>query len=637
MARWMLGQSTRCLMLWALGMGLFLAAQEGHTQAVEERPDVRVIIDVSGSMKENDPEQLSASALEMMVSLLPWGVNAGVWTFGERVENPLALGRVDANWRDDALSLSPALQSNQPHTDIESALREAATAQANGWRHLVLLTDGMIDLPPSRGPKPAIDNQSRQRLVEELAPEFANQGVVVHAVAFADQVDLALMERVSQITGGLSSTVESPESLLGAFLDIFERIFPADQVPLVDGRFVIDPDTESFSALLFHEPDDGPITLVSPDGSAFLAERHPGDMRWQVEPRFDLIRVPNPMPGEWRLKGPTGSDSRINVFSPLSLRTNDLPTTLYQGFEVPVEAWLERDGGSASEFAEKLDVFLELHDSQGEVQTAIELQPRDGRFAGVLPPPALTGNAKLVIRAEGESFHHQRIQAVNVLPAIGLAYQPSADRVLLVAEHPRLDRDNTELSAELQGQTLHAVAVGPTRWHLPLPNIDDNVRLPLLVTARITLDGETREVRLPRLLLNPEARVGIDLANNQVGPTLSAERLEEEASTDDSAASSRSAADRFVAFVNELLRRAVALWQEGLPRLERMAEQSNQEPWFRMGALIVVIVLLAGGVAKLLRRRTRPVSGAEPRPRSGSRSGARSRSRPGTHREEPYV
>ncbi|HSP57663.1 MAG TPA: vWA domain-containing protein, partial [Halomonas sp.] len=504
----------------------------GLAQAIEERPDVRVIIDVSGSMQDNDPEQLSSSALELLVSLLPWGVSAGVWTFGEQVDNPLPLGRMDAAWREEALALSPAMQSNQPHTDIEAALREAATAEANGWRHLVLLTDGVIDLPSSRGAKPEIDNQSRQRLVEELAPAFADQGVVVHAVAFSDQVDLALMERVSQLTGGLSSTVASPESLLGAFLDIFERIFPADQVPLIDGRFTIDPDVESFSALLFHEPDDDPITLVAPDGSTYLAEQHADDMRWQVEPRFDLIRVPNPQSGEWRLQGETGGDSRISVSSPLALRTNDLPTTLYLGFEVPVEAWFDRDGEPASEFAERHDVFVELHDAQGEVQTAIQLQPRDGRFAGVLPPPALTGNARLVIRAQGENFHRQRIQAVNVLPAIGLAHQPRADRVLLVAEHPRLDRDNTELSGELQGQTLEAEAVGPSRWHLPLPEIDDSVRLPLLVTARITLDGETQEIRLPRLLLNPDARIGLDLAN-EVGPTLAAERLDDEVSAED--------------------------------------------------------------------------------------------------------
>lgn len=637
MAGWMLGQGrqyVRCLILWAVGLAVCLAAQAGNAQAVEERPDVRVIIDVSGSMQENDPEQLSTSALELLVSLLPWGVSAGVWTFGEQVDNPLPLGRVDAAWRDEALALSPALQPNQPHTDIEAALREAATAQANGWRHLVLLTDGMIDLPPARGAKPGIDDQSRQRLVEELAPAFADQGVVVHAVAFSDQVDLALMERVSQLTGGLSSTVQSPESLLGAFLDIFERIFPADQVPLIDGRFTIDPDVESFSALLFHEPDDGPITLVAPDGSTYLAERHADDMRWQVEPRFDLIRVPNPQPGEWRLEGETGGESRISVSSPLALRTNDLPTTLYLGFEVPVEAWLERDGEPASEFAETLDVFMELHDSQGEVQTAIQLQPRDGRFAGVLPPPALTGNSRLVIRAEGENFHRQRIQAVNVLPAIGLAHQPSADRVLLVAEHPRLDRDNTELSGELQGQTLQAEAVGPTRWHLPLPEIDDDIRLPLLVTARITLDGETREIRLPRLLLNPDARIGIDLAN-ELGPTLTAERLADEASAEDAAASPDDAADRFVAIVNELPRRALALWQEGWPGIERMADRSGQDPWWRMAALIVVIMLLAGGVAMRLRRRTRPVSGADSSPGAGSRSG--SRPRPGPHREEPHV
>ena len=49
-------------------------------------------------------------------------------------------------------------------------------------------------------------------------------------------------------------------------------------------------------------------------------------------------------------------------------RVADVP-----GFELPVEAWLERDGEPASELAETLDVFMELRDSQGEVQTAIRV------------------------------------------------------------------------------------------------------------------------------------------------------------------------------------------------------------------------------------------------------------------------
>ncbi len=49
------------------------------------KPDLRLLIDVSGSMKESDPDNLRAPALELIVRLLPEGARAGVWTFGESV------------------------------------------------------------------------------------------------------------------------------------------------------------------------------------------------------------------------------------------------------------------------------------------------------------------------------------------------------------------------------------------------------------------------------------------------------------------------------------------------------------------------------------------------------------------------
>ncbi|MDI5934027.1 vWA domain-containing protein [Halomonas kalidii] len=605
MAWWMVGRRGRRVrgLLVAAGL-LCLAAGPSLAQEVEEQPDVRVIIDVSGSMKENDPNQLGTSALELLVSLLPDGVSAGVWTFGERVDNPLPLGRVDTGWRRRALALSPALGEYQQFTDIEAAVREAATPDPNGGRHLVLLTDGMIDLPPARGAKPGVDRASRQTLLDDLATRLAAEGVAVHGIAFSEEADLALVESLSQITGGLPAMVETPESLLGAFLDIFERIFPTDQVPLDEGRFIIDPDVESFSALLFHDPDGEPLSLIAPDGTVYRADDRPEGSHWQVEPRFDLIRIPDPQPGEWRLEGEVGDDSRISVVAPLTLNTESLPATLYLGFPLPLEAWLEREGEPLVEGVDEIVMSVQLYDPEGSVQAAVRLEEQEGRFVGVLPAPALTGSARLVLRAEGEDFHRQRIQAVNILPAIGARHEPRAGRVALVAEHPRLDRDNTELSGELSGETLAAEAVEERRWHMPLPELDDAISLPLLITARITLDGETRELRLPRLLLNPDASTGLDLAD-MAGPTLAAERFGEDLDPDRDAGAGEeplNAADRFVALVNALPRLVMELWQEGRPGLERLAESHGRDPRLWAGVVLVVVLML---VLLWVRRRRR--------------------------------
>ncbi len=584
-ARWF----APCLVAFGLlGAGLTSA------QAEETPVDVRAVVDVSGSMKTHDPERLAASAMGLLVSLLPEGASAGVWTFGERVDNPLPLGRVEADWRERALALPPSPRDQQ-YTDIEAALREAveAEAEANGGRHLILMTDGVIDLPPGRGDKPAIDRASRARIVEELAPALAEQGGTVHAIAFSEAADLALVERLAQRTGGLATRVDSPEGLMGAFLDIFERIFPADRLPLDDdGGFVVDEGVDRLSALVFHDPDAPPLTLVAPDGRRFQADSAPDGANWQVEPRFDLIRIPEPESGQWRLEGPVGEGSRISISGPWRLRTATLPATLYRGFPVPVEAWLEAEREDLP-LPGNLTLEVSLASPNGEAQSSVTLAADDqGRFQGELPAPALTGNAQLVVRAAGDGFTRQRRQAVNVLPAIGAVHDPAAGRVVLAAEHPRLDRDNTAIRGELAGEALAAEPVGATRWAMPLPELDPDLRQPLTLTARITLDDETRELRLPRLMLNPDARVGI--AGAEAGPTLAAERFAD-ADEADGPETEPSLADRFVEGVNALPARLRLVWQEGWPGLVERARGWAGSPMFwGLLALTIGLVMFRG-------------------------------------------
>ncbi|MBW5798676.1 vWA domain-containing protein [Halomonas elongata] len=587
--------SSVCFALALLVSCLGWGSGTALAQKPEQRPDVRVVVDVSGSMKRNDPDQLAASAMELLVSLLPGGVSAGVWTFGERVDNPLPLGEVSEQWRERALALPPALRDYQQYTDIETALEQAASAEANGWRHLILMTDGVIDLPPSRGNKPGIDEASRQRLVESMAPRFADRGVVVHAIAFSDEADLALVEQLAQRTGGLASVAKSPESLLGAFLDIIERIFPADQLPLEeDDRFVVDPSVENLSALVFHGPDEGPVTLVAPDGTRYTAETAPDDIRWQVEPHFDLIRVPDPEAGEWRIEGPVGPKSRVSVSSPWRLSTSGLPTTLYRGFPVPVEAWLEHEDAEAP-LPDNLRFSVTLVGDGDETLASEQLDATtDGRFRGRLSAPMQTGNARLLIRARGEGFERQRGQAVNILPAIGVAHDPASNDLVLAAEHPRLNRDNTEIHGDFQGQRLEAAAVDETRWRLPLPELEDDTSQPLLLVATVTLDGETRELTLPTVTLNANSEVGIGRPD-MAGPTLSAERFAE---ADEATVSEPEVtiADRFVEWVNAVPALVGDAWQAGWPGVERAVAKHGRDPrlWIVIGALLLLWLVSIG-------------------------------------------
>ena len=104
--------AARCLLMTLL---LLIAP---HLLAQEERADVRILIDVSGSMKQNDPLNLRRPALRLLVGLLPSETRAGVWTFGRYVNMLIPLGQVDSAWKSKARKSSDSIASPGQFTNI---------------------------------------------------------------------------------------------------------------------------------------------------------------------------------------------------------------------------------------------------------------------------------------------------------------------------------------------------------------------------------------------------------------------------------------------------------------------------------------------------------------------------------------
>ena len=116
--------------------------------------DTRILIDVSGSMKKNDPKNLRRPALRLLLDCCrqirvpgcgylavgsTWRYHWARWT------NP---GRNEP-WRG-----ADKIHSRGLFTNIEDVLRRSTEdwkgATTKYQRHLVLLTDGMVDVSKSR-------------------------------------------------------------------------------------------------------------------------------------------------------------------------------------------------------------------------------------------------------------------------------------------------------------------------------------------------------------------------------------------------------------------------------------------------------------------------------------------------------
>jgi len=118
---------------WFLSIPIILlpvfvwAAQEVESQP--QNSDIRVLIDVSGSMKKNDPKNLRLPALRLLVGLLPSDSTAATWNFGTNTTLLVPLGKTDEKWKKTARQASKKIHSRDLFTNIGLAL-EAAIA---GW------------------------------------------------------------------------------------------------------------------------------------------------------------------------------------------------------------------------------------------------------------------------------------------------------------------------------------------------------------------------------------------------------------------------------------------------------------------------------------------------------------------------
>ncbi|MFT5451401.1 MAG: hypothetical protein ACI9N9_000885, partial [Enterobacterales bacterium] len=93
------------------------------------RSDVRVLVDMSGSMKQNDPDNLRIPAVQLMSNLLPPDSQAGIWTFGQYVNMLVPLGPVDNNWKKSAVESAKKINSLGLFTNIGGAMEHASF----GW------------------------------------------------------------------------------------------------------------------------------------------------------------------------------------------------------------------------------------------------------------------------------------------------------------------------------------------------------------------------------------------------------------------------------------------------------------------------------------------------------------------------
>lgn len=375
--------------------------------------DVRVLIDVSGSMKQTDPQNLRKPALDLIVRLLPDKSRAGVWTFGNSVNMLMPFKPVDAAWRKQAAAKSNDINSIAMYTNIGKALEEVSFDKDNlsseYKTHIILLTDGVVDIG-----KDAVGNNSeRQRILSKLLPNLKSAGYIVHTIALSENSDVDLLKKLSVATEGVNTLAVSADQLMSVFLKIFDQAVPAERVPLENNGFLVDASIKEFTALIFRKPGEEKTTIVSPEGKEYSATSPSDGINWYRTDKYDLITADAPKAGQWKIKTEIAPQSRVTVVSNLQLVVDPLKTNIHSNESLAVTYSFQENGKTVTDkdFLGLIEanaiVAKDKTEENSTTSFTLSPPPADGFFHQTLTSFTNVGDYEVHIYVDGKTFKRE--------------------------------------------------------------------------------------------------------------------------------------------------------------------------------------------------------------------------------------
>ncbi len=416
----------RLIVLFATGLWITVsvAADMGADQA-SQHSDVRVLIDISGSMKDNDPNNLRIPALRLITQLIPEGQEAGVWTFGQYVNMLVKHGEVDGAWKEQAYQAAGEINSKGLFTNIEAVL-ETSTWDWNkpddsANRSIIFLTDGVVDVSKA----PGVNDEARDRILHQILPRVKAAGATIHTIALSDDADKAFLRQLSSTTAGWNEVAKDASQLERIFLKLFEKSVPVETLPLTDNRVLVDDSIRELTLLIFRKPGSQNAALQTPAGEKIDFRSEKENVRWRHEERYDLITIDAPMAGEWCVDAELDPDNRVMVVTDLKVRASRLPNVMMAEDVMSYYVELEEEGEviRKPEFLDFVHISL-ARSGGGEQQKRIPVKDdgedidrraRDGRFSAKVGGQLIPGDYEYELLVDGMTFKRSKRDTVKVV------------------------------------------------------------------------------------------------------------------------------------------------------------------------------------------------------------------------------
>jgi hypothetical protein len=260
----------------------------------KEKPDgntlIGIILDSSGSMRSNDPNELRKSATRQIIDLLEGDEMFFLVDFDSHAE---WLNHDHwNNWNPETLKTYVDMVDSQGGTDIGKGINEMRLAiqdkvTAGMMGGILLFTDGIGDY----------NNE---------ADWFRDMGIPIHTISYTGQADAVTMSKIAEKTGGIFLMANNEAEVIEALFDFLVNISGNNKICLHTGHilqdqtisyfFFVDHNSALFNASVTWFQSTVDLQLISPSGVIYSKDHQ---NNWFAGSNYSMAKMPAPEGGRW--------------------------------------------------------------------------------------------------------------------------------------------------------------------------------------------------------------------------------------------------------------------------------------------------------------------------------------------------
>ena len=454
--------------------------------------DIRILIDISGSMKKTDPNNFRRPAIKLFANLLPENVLAGVWTFGKWVNMLVPHGITDSKWKSIVHSKVLEINSAGLYTNIEEALQQATwdwkTYDPAYERTIIILSDGVVDISEN----PQINNDSRNRILHDILTTLRNARVNIHTIALSELSDKHLLQQLSSASGGIHETIETTEDLDKTFMRIFDIATPRDELPLIDNKVKVDSSIKEITFLTFRDDKSKNTIIISPSGKKYDNKKNSSDVIWHSEKRYDLVTIKTPETGVWSIDAAINPDNRAMIVTNLRLIANKLPDNILTDDKISFYAHLETDNKiiTRREFLHFVRMSIKYSNKKNRYSIklkddgkGIDKNKKDGIYSAEIKKISGLGAHTFELSVNGTTFKRKNTQQINIVkhPVIIDIKKTQHNNILvsIIPYQSLIDMETLEITAihsksgkKIKNKKYSIEKINLSEWKTTIPTND---------------------------------------------------------------------------------------------------------------------------------------------------------------------